>query len=89
MNGEKLLIRALQLYGVDQPEGYVKAAEQQVPASQVQGFLAQLGVPPEAFVQFLDAQQQGGDGGPPMDGPPEMGGPTVNGAMGAAMGGEH
>jgi hypothetical protein len=89
LNGEKLLIRALQLYGVDQPEGYVKAAEQQVPASQVQGFLAQLGVPPEAFVQFLDAQQQGGDGGPPMDGPPEMGGPTVNGAMGAAMGGEH
>jgi hypothetical protein len=81
LNGEKLLIRALQLYGVDQPEGYVKAAEQQVPASQVQGFLASLGVPPEAFVQFLDGQEQQ---------QPQMapGGPTVNGAQGAALGGE-
>jgi hypothetical protein len=81
LNGEKLLIRALQLYGVDQPEGYVKGAEQQVPASQVEGFLSQLGVPPEAFVQFLDQQQQ-------QQQPQMAGGPTVNGAQGAALGGE-
>jgi hypothetical protein len=77
LNGEKLLIRALQLYGIDQPEGYVKPQEQQVPASQIQGFLAQLGIPPEMFVQFLDQQAQA----------PPTGGPTVNGAQGAAMGG--
>jgi hypothetical protein len=89
MNGEKLLIRALQLYGVDQPEGYVKAAEQQVPAGQVQGFLSSLGVPPEMFVQYLDSQQADA-GGPERTGtePVGIGGPTVNGAQGAQMGGE-
>jgi hypothetical protein len=79
MNGEKLLTRALALYGVDQPEGYLRSQEPQVPAGQVQAFLAQMGVPPEAFVAFLD-QMQAAQNAPP-------GGPTVNGAQGAALGG--
>jgi hypothetical protein len=79
LNGEKLLIRALELYGVDQPEGYVKSAEKQIPAGMVQGFLSTLGVPPEAFVQFLDQQQQGQEPGQEQ----APGGPTLNGAQGA------
>ena len=80
MNGEKLLIRALELYGVDQPEGYVKPTEAQVPASQIEAFLSTLGIPPETFTQFLDQAQ-----GAPSD---QAGGPTLNGAQGALMGGE-
>jgi hypothetical protein len=87
MNGEKLLIRALTLYGVDQPEGYVKAPVQQVPADLVQGFLNSLGVPPEMFVQYLDSQQNPDAGGPVTQNP-GPGGPTLNGAQGAAMGGD-
>lgn len=81
LNGEKLMIRALELYGIKQPEGYIKPQESQIPASQIEAFLTQLGIPPEMFLQFLDqqeaAQQQ----------PPGAGGPTLNGAQGALMGG--
>jgi hypothetical protein len=77
MNGEKLLIRALELYGIDQPEGYVKPSEPQIPAGVMQQFLQSVGVPPEMFMQFLDAQQQGEQ--------PPAGGPTVNGQVGAEM----
>jgi hypothetical protein len=90
MNGEKLLIRALMLYGVDQPEGYVKPAEPQIPAGVVQGFLSQIGVPPEAFVAFLDQQQaaqQDPQNGPQNGQPAQTGGPTVNGQQGAQQGG--
>ena len=59
------------------------AGAMQIPADQVEQFLAQLGVPPEMFVQFLDQQQQ-----PEPQQPQGVGGPTVNGAMGAAMGGD-
>jgi hypothetical protein len=86
LNGEKLLIRALQLLGIDQPEGYVKPTVAQVPADQIQAFLAQLGIPPEMFVQFLD--QQAAQQGQPQGQPDMIGGPTVNGAQGAALGGD-
>jgi hypothetical protein len=78
LDGQKLLIRALELYGIDQPEGYVRPSEVQVPAALIEGFLQRLGVPPEAFTQWMDAQQ-GGQGGQP----PPQGGPTLNGAQGA------
>jgi hypothetical protein len=85
MNGEKLLTRALQLMGVDQPEGYIKPSEPQIPANTIEGFLATLGVPPQAFTQWLDSQQPQasptGDEGP--SAVPVAGGPTVNGAQGA------
>jgi hypothetical protein len=58
LNGEKLLIRALTLMGVEQPEGYVKAAEAQIPAGQLQAFLAAIGVPPDRFLQWMSQQQQ-------------------------------
>jgi hypothetical protein len=79
LNAEKLLIRALTLLGTDQPEGYVKPPEPQIPAEQVQAFMSKLGIPPEMFVQFLDE----------INAPAGQasGGPTVNGAQGAEMGG--
>jgi hypothetical protein len=87
LNGEKLLVRALQLMGVDQPEGYIKPPEAMVPASLVEGFLANLNVPAQAFIQWLNVQQQGqgqnGNGAVPAG----VGGPTVNGNQGAQMGG--
>jgi hypothetical protein len=96
VNGEKMLMRALSLYGVEQPEGYIQPPEPQVPADQVQQFLASLGIPPEQFVQFLDQAAEAQNGAAPGQGQPaegqngaQMGGPTVNGAMGAATGGEH
>jgi hypothetical protein len=85
LNGEKLLIRALELYGIEQPEGYVKPATPQIPPDQIEAFLQTIGVPPEAFVRWLDAQQaqQMDGGGPPA---PGAGGPTLNGAQGAQNG---
>jgi hypothetical protein len=56
VNGEKALIRAFELMGSDQPEGYLRQPQPMVPAEQIQGFLSQLGVPPELFAQFLEAQ---------------------------------
>jgi hypothetical protein len=73
LNGEKLLIRALTLMGVEQPEGYVKAAETQIPASQVQGFLQSVGVPPEAFLSYLSQQQQQQAQGQPAPDQPQNG----------------
>jgi hypothetical protein len=72
LDGEKLLLRALQLMGVDQPEGYVKPQTPQLPANLVEAFLSQIGVAPEQFMQWLDSheQMQGSNGGPP--GPPQM-----------------
>ena len=62
LQGQKLLLRALELMGIDQPEGYIAPQEPQVPANVIQGFLAQAGVPPEVFMQYLDqlkgAEQQ-------------------------------
>jgi hypothetical protein len=83
MNGEKLLIRALQLYGVDQPEGYVKAPSSRS-RRQVQGFLSQLGVPPRRSCSSSTSNSRAATAG--ADQAP--GGPTVNGAQGAALGGE-
>jgi hypothetical protein len=89
VNGEKALIRAFELMGSDQPEGYLRQPQPMVPAEQIQGFLSQLGVPPELFAQFLEAQaaqqqqqaQQGAQQqGPPEDGPPQ---PAMNGAANA------
>jgi hypothetical protein len=67
LDGQKLLLRALQLMGVDQPEGYLAQPQAQIPAELVQQFLSAQGIAPQAFVQFLDALQapQNGNGGPP------------------------
>jgi hypothetical protein len=80
--------------GVNQPEGYVKTPEQQIPASQVEAFLAQNGIAPEAFIAYLDQQQAAQNdpnaaaSGPQPAGPGQMpGGPTVNGQQGALQGG--
>jgi hypothetical protein len=73
LDPQKLLIRGLQLMGIDQPEGYLAPQQAQIPAEIVQQFLGQLGVPPQQFVAFLDqlqAQQgeaQNGNGGPPQE----------------------
>jgi hypothetical protein len=80
LNGEKLLIRALELYGIDQPEGYVKPTTPEIPADQLEAFLQTIGVPHEAFVNWLDQQQASQANGPPA---PGAGGPTLNGAQGA------
>jgi len=65
VNGEKALLRAFELMGSDQPEGYLKLPQPQVPAQQIEAFLAQLGVPPEMFVQFLEQQAQAQQAAPP------------------------
>jgi hypothetical protein len=89
VNGEKALIRAFELMGSDQPEGYLRQPQPMVPAEQIQGFLAQLNVPPELFAQFLEAQaaaqQQQAQGGPPPNGGPPSGPPepAMNGAPNA------
>jgi hypothetical protein len=93
LNGEKLLLRGLELMGVEQPEGYIKPPEPQIPASTVEAFLQQIGVAPTGFVQWLDqlnAPAGQGQGPPPAGAPPPgappgapPGGPTVNGAQGA------
>jgi hypothetical protein len=80
VNGEKALIRAFELMGSDQPEGYLRLPQPMVPADQIQGFLSQLGVPPEMFAQFLEQQaaaQQQQPEGPPEQPQPQManGGP--------------
>jgi hypothetical protein len=80
LNGEKLLIRALELYGIDQPEGYVKTPVPQIPAPELEAFLQSMGVDPASFVAWQDQQQAQQQG-------PQQGGPTVNGAQGAALGG--
>ena len=58
LDGQKLLIRALQLMGIDQPEGYLAPQMPQIPAEIVQQFLQTQGIPPQMFVQFLDSLQQ-------------------------------
>ena len=75
LNGQKMLIRALELYGVDQPEGYL-APPQQVPVQQVQAFLQSLGAPPDLFEQWVAQQQAAQE-------QQQQGGPTLNGAQGA------
>jgi len=72
LNGEKLLLRALQLMGIDQPEGYVKPAVPQIPAPVLEAFLAQIGVDKGAFVAFMNQQEQAQQ---PPAGPPQNGGP--------------
>lgn len=70
LEGTKLLLRALQLMGIDQPEGYLAPTMPQIPAELVQGFLASVGVPPQQFVAYLDqaqaaqAQAQNGNAAP-------------------------
>jgi hypothetical protein len=81
LNGEKLLLRALELYGIDQPEGYVKPSVPQIPAPELEAFLQSMGVDPASFVAWQDQQQA-------QQGPQQApGGPTLNGAQGAALGG--
>lgn len=43
--------------GVENAKVAVAPQEPQIPASQVEGFLAQIGVPNEAFMAFMDQQQ--------------------------------
>jgi hypothetical protein len=73
LDGSKLLIRGLELMGVDQPEGYLAPAAMQVPAPMIEAFLTQIGVPPEAFAQFVamaqEQSEQGQNGGPPQPQP--------------------
>jgi hypothetical protein len=71
VNGEKALLRAFELMGADQPEGYLKLPQPQIPADQIQAFLAQLQIPPELFVQFLEQQAQAVPPNPPQ-GPPGL-----------------
>jgi hypothetical protein len=75
LDGQKLLIRGLELMGVEQPEGYIAPAAIQIPAPMIEQFLAQLGVPPGLFAQFMAAQQeqageQPGEPPTPNGGPP-------------------
>lgn len=72
LDGTKLLIRGLELMGVEQPEGYIAPAAIQVPAPAIEAFLAQIGVPPEAFAQFMAQLQQQQAGGSANGGPPEQ-----------------
>jgi hypothetical protein len=58
VNGEKALIRAFELMGAEQPEGYLRLPQPQIPADQIQAFLAQMNIPPELFVRFLEMQAQ-------------------------------
>jgi hypothetical protein len=84
LDGNKLLMRGLELMGINQPEGYLAPQAIQVPAPAIEAFLTQIGVPPEAFAQFmaqLQAQQQQQNGGAsngagptndePQEGPPQ------------------
>jgi hypothetical protein len=85
LNGDKLLIRGLELMGVDQPEGYLAPKVPQIPLDQLQGFLQQIGVDPEMFAQFMEQQaaaQQQPQGGPTLNG--AQGAPAMNGAANAA-----
>lgn len=84
LNGDKLLIRGLELMGVDQPEGYLAPKIPQIPLDQLQGFLQQIGVDPARFAQFMEQQAapRGANGGPPIP----VGGPTLNGQQGVAGG---
>ena len=65
MDAQKLLLRGLQLMGIDQAEGYLAPQGAQIPAEIVQQFLGQLGVPPQQFVAFLDQLQAQNGNGPP------------------------
>lgn len=56
INQQKLLERVLEKTGIPNAQGWV-SAEQQIPASAVEQFLGQLGVPPEAFAQFMQQAQ--------------------------------
>ena len=74
LDGQKLLLRGLQLMGVDIPEGYLAPQQPQIPAEIVQQFLQQAGIPPAQFVAYLDQlqaehQAQNGNGGPPQEAP--------------------
>lgn len=80
VNGEKALLRALELMGTDQAEGYLRIPQPQIPADQIQAFLAQLGVPPEMFVQFLEQQAAAqAQGQPAAEGEPVPAGANGNG----------
>jgi hypothetical protein len=80
MNGEKLLLRSLELLGVEQPEGYLKIPQAQIPLDAIQAFLQDVQIPPELFAHFLEARAQQqqeqppdqgeGDGAPAPQGPP-------------------
>jgi hypothetical protein len=68
MDAQKLLLRGLQLMGIDQAEGYLAPQGAQIPAEIVQQFLGQLGIPPQQFVAFLDQLQASQNGsGPPQE----------------------
>jgi len=72
LDGSKLLIRALQLMGIDQAESYVAPQTPQIPADVIQGFLQRIGVPPEIFMQYLDQLHAAGQQGQPeANGQPE------------------
>ena len=90
VNAEKALLRAFELMGADQPEGYLKLPQPQVPAEQIEAFLGQLGVPPQVFVQFLEQQAAQQQAAPPNglpEGPPPPGGEPAPQEMQPAMNG--
>jgi hypothetical protein len=77
LNGDKLLIRGLELLGIDQPEGYLAPKAPQIGLDAIQGFLTQIGVPPEALAQWMEQQAAA------QEQQQQQGGPTLNGAQGA------
>jgi len=73
LDGSKLLIRALQLMGIEQAEGYVAPTDPQIPANVIEGFLQRIGVPPDVFMQYLDQLHAAGqsNGQPESNGQPQ------------------
>jgi hypothetical protein len=69
LEGSKLLLRGLQLMGIDQPEGYLAPQVPQIPAQLVEGFLAQIGVAPQQFMAFVDQQMPQAQNGQPQGAP--------------------
>lgn len=61
---QKLAAKVLELGGIKQPEAFVKPPEPQIPASDVEAFLTEAGIPPEMFMQWMEQQDQEGPGGP-------------------------
>jgi hypothetical protein len=76
LDAQKLLLRGLQNMGIDMAEGYLAPQSPQIPAEIIQQFLQAQGIPPQAFVAYLDqlqAQQQDGQAqngnAPPQEAP--------------------
>lgn len=71
LDPQKLLIRALELMGVKQPEGYLAPQQPMIPSNVIEGFLGQLQIPPEIFAQYIDQLHAANPNGAPPPGPTE------------------